>query len=132
MHAPGETITGGGDIGDIETDRAGGDGTGGIEKDETGNEEIGKDGGKTNETTGGPVANWSDTSAFKSKDSDDGKTHTYFNAPGQGDQHGHVSESQTSDGQTQYHYARDNHGNVYIDDNPNSSTYTGYQTELPG
>lgn len=74
---------------------------------------------------------WEDVSAFKSKDSDDGKTHTWFNRPDQGSQHGDVSQSQTSDGQTQYHYVRDHEGNTYIDDNPNSTTYTGHQTEPP-
>jgi hypothetical protein len=51
--------------------------------------------------------------AFKSKEKDDGsgKTNTYFNTPDQGRVHGDVAESQRSDGQTQYHYVRDNEGN---------------------
>lgn len=77
------------------------------------------------------MGSWDDVDAFKSgpKAKDPGKTDTYFSPPGQEDVHGHVVESQTSDGQTQYHYARDNQRNVYIDDNPQSTTYTGHRTE---
>lgn len=73
------------------------------------------------------------TSAFKDapKSNDPDKTDVLFNEPGQAGQHGHVTQSQTSDGQTQYHYVRDNDGDVYIDDNPNSGTYTGHDTEPP-
>ncbi len=80
---------------------------------------------------------WDDASSYDShpKDNNHNKTETFFNRPDQPESvHGHVVESQTSSGQTQYHYARDNagnEGNVYIDDNLNSTTYTGHQTEPP-
>lgn len=58
-----------------------------------------------------------DSSAFKDAEKNDGsgKRDIYFNGSGD-DTHGHVVQSQDTDGNTQYHYARDVEGNVYIDD----------------
>jgi len=56
------------------------------------------------------------SSAFDSKDRDDGsgKSDTLFNrGSDDGDKHGHVVTS--NDGETT-HYARDEDGNVYVDD----------------
>lgn len=58
------------------------------------------------------------STAFKSNDRNNGKTDTYFNREGDGSNHGHVVTS--NDGQTT-HYARDEDGNVYIDDSKSSS-----------
>lgn len=57
------------------------------------------------------------STAFSTKDRDDGKRDILFNRGSQdGANHGHVVESDGKDGNTVYHYVRDEDGNVYIDD----------------
>ena len=55
------------------------------------------------------------STAFESKDrtDDSGKTDTLFNREDDGEEHGHVVTS--NEGQDT-HYARDEKGNVYVDD----------------
>lgn len=53
------------------------------------------------------------STSFSSKDREDGKTEHLFNREGDGEKHGHVITS--NNGQTT-HYARDEDGNVYVDD----------------
>lgn len=57
-----------------------------------------------------------DSSVFKSKDRDDGKTEHLFNGPGDGNQHGHVVSKNDDQGNATYSYVRDVEGDVYIDD----------------
>ena len=63
----------------------------------------------------GAMADKEGLTSFSSKDRDDGsgKTDHLFNRESDGDKHGHVVTS--DDGQTT-HYARDEDGNVYVDD----------------
>src|SRR2546423_149855 len=58
------------------------------------------------------------SSAYEDKPKQDGsgKRDIYFNAPGDGDRHGHVVERHDSGGRPQYHYVRDVEGNIFIDD----------------
>lgn len=65
------------------------------------------------------MTNSNPSEAFKSSDRNDvsGKSDTYFNRDGDGGNHGHVVTS--NDGQTT-HYARDEDGNVYVDDSRDS------------
>ena len=76
------------------------------------------------------MGRWDDVTAFKDKDRDDdsGKTDIMFNAPGQGGEHGHVVQSEGEDGQTDYHYVRDNEGTPYVDD----SKHDGSAKQLIG
>ena len=56
------------------------------------------------------------SSVFKSKTKADGKTHDFFNGPGDTGKHGHVVQSQRPGKPTKYQYARDVEGNVYVED----------------
>jgi len=55
--------------------------------------------------------------AFETHERSDGKRDIYFNrGKDDGSNHGHVVESDGADGNTNYHYVRDEDGNVYKDD----------------
>jgi hypothetical protein len=59
------------------------------------------------------------STAFSDKERDDGsgKRDILFNRGEEdGKDHGHVVQSEKSENETQYHYVRDEDGNVYVDD----------------
>jgi len=58
------------------------------------------------------------STAFEDKERNDGsgKRDILFNRDGDKGKHGHVVQSKGDDGNTKYHYVRDEDGNTYIDD----------------
>lgn len=56
------------------------------------------------------------SSAFRERERSDGKRDVLFNRPGDGSAHGHVVDSTNDEGDTEYHYVRDEDGRVFVDD----------------